>query len=129
MSKEEEPKIIVDSDWKEEAAKEKERLDEQIKDTGQVRGGPEPGFAEIVNLLMMQAVVGLGGLESPTGENLPPDLTAARHFIDLLGVLQEKTKGNLTDEEMKVLDAVVYELRMRYVQATSAPPPKPPEKQ
>ena len=129
MSKEDEgPKIIVDSDWKEEAAKEKEQLDEQTKETGHARGMPEPSLTEIVNLLMMQAVVGLGGMKSPTGESFGPDLTAAKHFIDLLGVLQDKTKGNLTDEEKNALDAVVYEMRMRYVEATSAPPPKPPEK-
>ena len=125
MSKEEEtPKIIIDSDWKEEAAQEKERLDQQTKDAGRPRDLPEATFFEIANLLVMQGAVALGGYQGPGGENLPPDLAMAKHFIDLLDVLQKKTEGNLSDDETRALDAVIYEMRMRYVEATSAPPPE-----
>lgn len=123
-----EPKIIVDSDWKQEAAEDKKRLDEQTRAAPESRALPQPGFIEIVNLLVMQAAVGLGGYKAPTGENLPPDLPMAKHFIDLLEVLQKKTEGNLADDEKKALDAMTYEMRMRYVEAVPASPAEAPEK-
>lgn len=132
--------LHIDSDWKEEAAREKERLAEQEKREQQERraAGPAPGaaaggapgnFAELVNLLAMQVVIALGGVQGPGGERIPPNPFAAKHHIDLLEVLQKKTEGNLTDDEKRMLDSVTYELRMQYVQvATAPPPPSEPEK-
>ncbi len=125
-NQEDEPKIIIDSDWKQEAAAEKERLDAETKDAGHAREMPEASFAEIINLLVMQAVVSMGGYQGPGGESLPPDLRAAKHFIDLLDILQTKTEGNLDPEEKTAINAVVHELRMRYVEVTSAAPPTAP---
>jgi len=122
-TQDDEPKIIIDSDWKQEAAAEKERLDAETKDTSQTDAIPEASFAEIVNLLVMQAVVSMGGYQGAGGESLPPDLRAAKHFIDLLDVLQKKTEGNLDPEEKTAINAVVHELHMRYVEVTSAPQP------
>ncbi len=65
----------------------------------------------------------LGGYKGPGGESIPPNHAAAKHHIDLLDVLDEKTKGNLTDEEKQALNAVLYELRTQYVQAISSTPP------
>ena len=48
-----------------------------------------------------------------------------KHHIELLEILQKKTEGNLTDDEKRALDAVIYELRMQYVQAVTPPPPAP----
>lgn len=118
------PKIIVDSDWKQEAAEEKKRLDEATRDAGQRGPVPEPSFLEIVNLLGMQAAVALGGMMTQSGERLPTDLPAAKYFIDLLQVLQEKTAANLDVEEKQVLNTVVHDLRMRFVETTSAPIPR-----
>jgi hypothetical protein len=70
----------------------------------------------VVNMFAMQATVALGGMQGPEGEALPPDPELARFHIDLLGILEEKTKGNLTDNESKVLASVLNELRMIYVQ-------------
>jgi len=116
-----EPKVHVDSDWKAEAQREKERLDRQTRDVGKREPLPDPTFAEIVNLIVMQAIVGLGGLQVPGGERLPPDLDVAKHHIDMLAVLAEKTKGNLSEQEQRLLDSALYELRMRYVEAVSGP--------
>lgn len=117
---EETKRIIVDDDWKAEAEREKQRLAEETeKRTAQQRQGPI-GFLDLLNLIAMQALVGLGGFASPTGEPIPPNLEAAKHFIDLLQVMDEKTKGNLTPEEKQVLDQTLYELRMRYVQMATA---------
>jgi len=119
--------LHIDSDWKTEAAREKERLAAQEKKEAATKpaGGGEPpiGFMDLVNMLAMQAAIGLGGYQGPGGERIPPNAAAAKHNIDLLEVLQEKTKGNLSADEEKVLGAVLYELRMNFVQATSAAPP------
>ena len=124
--------LHIDSDWKTEAAKEKQRLAEQEKATaakdraaGAAPGGPS-GFLDLVNVLAMQAAVSLGGFQGPGGEQIPPNPEAAKHHIDLLEVLGEKTKGNLTEEEQRILDRVMYELRMQYVQMVSGPPAAAP---
>jgi hypothetical protein len=124
----EEKKIIVDTDWKAEAQRDKERLAEEVV---RPEAPPAPAFSELVNLLVMQAMAGLGMLAGPGGERIPPSLEMAKHFIDLLQVLEDKTKGNLTPEEKTLLDQVLYEMRMSFVQiagggpAGSAPPPRP----
>ena len=120
-----EPKIIVDSDWKEEARREKERLAEQEAEAAAAGPLPDASFLEIVNMIATQAALSIGGYQDPSGEALPPDLAMAKHLIDLLAVLQNKTKGNLTEEERKVLDGVLYEMRMHYVQGVKSPE-KPP---
>jgi len=68
--------------------------------------------------LRWQAELQLGLHIPPTEkEEPPPDLEGARHSIDLLGMLQEKTRGNLTLEEQRLLENSLTELRFRYVQA------------
>jgi hypothetical protein len=80
---------------------------------------PPPSFEFLVLSLRMQAEMNLGML--PQGESgQQPDLRLARHFIDLLAVLQEKTKGNLSMEEQRMLDNSLTELRFRYLQAYEA---------
>lgn len=119
-----EPKIHVDSDWKEQAKREKERLTEETEEAGPEGGPlPEPTFAEIINMILMQAMIGLGGMRTPDGRVIPPDPEIAKHHIDLLAVLQTKTKGNLTDDEQRLIDAAIYEMRMRFVQAMTPPAP------
>ena len=122
--------IHIDSDWKQEAAQEKERLAEQEARQRAEGGvaGAAPGayaasFAELVNVLAMQAAIALGGLQGAGGERIPPNPIAAHHYIDLLEILEKKTEKNLTDDEQRMLRAVLYELRMQYVQAVAPPPP------
>ncbi len=121
----EQKKIIVDDDWKAEAQREKERL---AQETSQAKAGeiPTPDFAELLNLIVMQAMVGLGMLSGPGGERIAPDLAVAKHFIDLLQVLEDKTRNNLTPDEKRLLDQVLYEMRMRYVQVSSGGGAMPP---
>lgn len=118
----EEKKIIVDDDWKAEAQREKENLS---KETEPPPPMPEASFAELLNMFVMQAMAGLGMMAGAGGSQIPPNMEVAKHFIDLLQVLEDKTKNNLEDEEQKLLSQVLYDLRMRYVQMTSggAPPP------
>lgn len=131
MSDEPKKKIIVDDDWKAEAKREKEELKEQ---TTQARELPEPSFAELVNIIVMQTMAALGLLGGPSGQRVPPDLNAAKHFVDMLQLLEDKTKNNLTEEEKKLLDQVLYETRMAFVQIAGtggatpgASPTQPPD--
>ncbi|MCC7366333.1 MAG: DUF1844 domain-containing protein [Dehalococcoidia bacterium] len=128
------PKLHIDSDWKNEAQHEKERLVEQEEQ--QPAGGAaalgKPTFRHLLDMIVMQAMVGLGGMRAPNGEVIPPDLEAGRYYIDLLGVIEEKTKGNLSADEQRVLTAVLHDLRGAYVQLVTAAttgnlPPQAPE--
>ena len=79
---------------------------------------PPADFDFLVYSLRLQAEINLGLL--PFGEKQEPDYELARHHIDLLAMLQEKTKGNLTLEEQRSLDNSVTELRFRFVQTKGA---------
>jgi hypothetical protein len=80
---------------------------------------PPASFSLLVLSLRMQAEMQLGLVHFGEEKDRPePDLDAARHAIDLLAILQEKTKGNLTIEEQRLLENSLTELRFRYVQAT-----------
>jgi len=81
-----------------------------------------PRFLDLVQSLQMGAMVGLGMLQGPDGKLPPVDLPASKDAIDLLGILQEKTKGNLTKEEEEVLREGLYHLRMGYMAMINAPP-------
>ena len=75
-------------------------------------------FSGFVLSLATTAAVHFGDLADPsTGQRGEPDLDAAARVIELLNMLQQKTKGNLIDEEAKLVDDLLYELRLRYVQA------------
>lgn len=76
---------------------------------------PPADFDFLVYSLRLQAEMNMGML--PFGDQQEPDYELARHHIDLLAMLQEKTKGNLTMEEQRQLDNSVTELRFRFVQA------------
>lgn len=126
---EETPKIHIDSDWKAEAQAEKERL-KAMEAEQEAAGGPggeqamgelpPPNWETLVGMMATQAILYLGGIADPrTGQPIL-DLDAARHQIELLGVLEEKTKGNLSEEEEKQLSTLLYDLRMRYVQIAQA---------
>ena len=83
---------------------------------------PPADFAGLVVGLATSAFIHLG--DGPDqGPNKPaPDFAAARQAIDILSMLQAKTKGNLEAEEESLLGAVLYDLRMKFVQATSGSP-------
>jgi hypothetical protein len=73
-------------------------------------------FAVLVSYLSTTAMFQLGLLPGPGGEYIPADLANASRTIDLLEVLQEKTRGNLIGQESKLLEDVLYELRMTYLE-------------
>ncbi len=89
-------------------------------------GLSEPNFAVFLSSLSMQAMMALGELPIPGTNQRREDLEQARYLIDTLGLLQQKTQGNLTPEETQFLDNALYELRMRYTQKLQASIPPPP---
>jgi hypothetical protein len=79
---------------------------------------PGVSFAGFILSLATSAAVHFGDIVDPdTGERHQPDLPAAHQMVDLIAMLQEKTKGNLTADEAKLVEDLLYELRMRYVTA------------
>lgn len=73
-------------------------------------------FETLVSYLSTTAMFQLGLLAGPSGERIPADLVNARRTINLLEVLQHKTRGNLTPDEEKLLEATLYELRMGFIE-------------
>lgn len=73
-------------------------------------------FTTIVLSLRHVALLSLSMVEDDSVEDFPPDAEACRMQIDMLEVLKEKTVGNLSEDENKLLDSVLYELRMAFVQ-------------
>ncbi len=76
---------------------------------------PQVSFATFVMSLASSALVQLGEVPEPETGETRPDLTLAKHTIDVLNMLKEKTTGNLDDEESRLLDGMLYEIRMKYV--------------
>jgi hypothetical protein len=74
------------------------------------------GFEMLVSYLSTTAMFQFGLIPGPGGERIPPDMANAQRTIDLLQVLQEKTHGNLTANESRLLEDVLYELRMTFVE-------------
>ena len=84
-------------------------------------------FTSLVLSLATTAAVHFGDLGDPaTGEKSPRNLEGARQMIEMLGMLQDKTKGNLTPQEATILERVLFELRMRFVDAQREPAPGGP---
>lgn len=75
-------------------------------------------FTGFILSLATTAAVHFGDIEDPnTGERAEPNLPAASQMIELIAMLQERTKGNLIEPEERLVDDLLYELRLRYVQA------------
>ena len=134
----EEPKIIVDEDWKSQVAREKEEAknaptsDEESAETGDGEMGefPPADILAFISIFASQAMAALGYMADPTSGEVHSNRPMAKHWIDMLGVLEEKTKGNLTEDEGSHLRDALHQLRMVYLQtenmAAQAPEPNEP---
>src|SRR5580692_10477619 len=96
-------------------------IDYDIDDVNELEALPElptPDFDFLIYSLRLQAELSLGlvPLGSPGEDESPLDFELARHDIDLLAMLQQKTKGNLTAEEQRALDSSVTQLRVHFTQ-------------
>jgi len=101
--------------------KEEAKTEEPLGEEGSAQEGPLPeiDFIHFIFSLSTSVLIQLGEVEDPFAQKLVKNLPLAKQTIDLIGMLGEKTKGNLTPDEEKVLEYVLYDLRMRYVKATA----------
>ena len=118
----------VDESWKDQAEREK-RLSEQsaarpVQEPGGQAAADAPQAAEeslqarfdlFASGLAMEALIAMGDMPHPTTRKQATNLPQAKYLIDLLGVLEEKTKGNLSADETRLLKDALYQLRMRYL--------------
>ncbi len=88
-------------------------------------GGHEASFLQFIGGFAFQTLVHLGKTPNPMTGAAGVDLPNAKYSIDLLGILQEKTKGNLTPEEDAQLASMLRDLRMEFVNASKAAPNGP----
>lgn len=77
---------------------------------------PPATFEFLVHTLFTQALMALGRIPNPITKQSHKNLATARHFVDTLAMLAEKTRGNLTDDERRLLDEVQHQLRMQILQ-------------
>jgi hypothetical protein len=128
MSDSDAPKIIVDDDWKSQAAAERERLaakerEAAAKQAAAARGEGVPdgevGFDALLGTLITQALLYMGAFPGPDGRAMV-SLEHAKLHIDLLEVLEEKTRGNLTEKEQEDLTKSASELRLQFVEIVKA---------
>ncbi len=147
MSKpnDDEPKLIIDEDWKTQVQREKElaaqgadqanstveeastekttseavisESDDDQVDDDQVDGRewPPANFDFLVTMLASQAMMALGQFPGPDGKLAELDKPMAKHYIDLLGVIEAKTQGNLDASEKRMLSEILHNLRMTFV--------------
>ena len=140
------PKIIIDEDWKSQVQREKETLAAQVatpaasttaapaagasstpmapeSQGAAPQRGPLPpaSLTILITSLIAQASMVLEESLKQEGEVRTQNLEEARHIIDLLGVLEEKTKGNCNEEETKLLTQALYEMRMAFVAVRDNP--------
>ncbi len=140
------PKLHIDDDWKKQAQAEKQRLAEQEKRKQQVQDAetsrtdttdkadnagtqqanqrhqqhlPPATFDALVSTFATQAMIAMGLIEHPEAQKMI-NLELAKFNIDMLGIIEEKTKGNLSEDEKKLLAQTLHQLRMAFVQVSTA---------
>lgn len=126
------PEFIVDTDWKEQVAKEKEAAQQSDSsnddvtddatptttdgdDASEMPPPPPASFEMLVSMLFTQAMAALGQIPDPATGKANVNKAYAKHYIDTLDMLSEKTKDNLSDNEAKMLSEALHALRMTFV--------------
>ena len=106
----------------EEPQEEKGTEEETAPDDGETAAEeghlPEVNFATFVFSLSSSALFHFGEIADPTSGKKTKNLPMAKHTIDILAMLEEKTKGNLTSDEEQLFKNILYDLRMRYIKET-----------
>lgn len=110
-----------DEAWKEQVRQENAALD-------RAQGGSEQpalpaNFNSLVEMFSMQAMVALGLIPHPASNKPDRQLPLARHFIDLLGVIEQKSAGNLSGQEQALLGSTLHYLRMSYIDISRSAAP------
>ena len=128
MTENPEKKIIIDEDWKSQVEREREaaRKGPGAEPAPQAQESPPAesppvelppaSLTYLASSLYFQASMFLGLMPHPGSGKVEKDLAVAKHSIDMLDVLQQKTEGNRTPDESEELEAMLHQLRMAYVQ-------------
>ncbi len=103
----------VDDSWKQSVEQEKKTIDES---GSQEEPYVEPGFIPFASSLGLQAMAALGEIKDPARPEAKPDLRQAQYLIDILQMLFEKTQGNLSAQESQIMENLMYELRVKFVE-------------
>jgi hypothetical protein len=110
--------VVVDKRGREEEPTPEAATSAGAASAGQARELPKPDFAALLISLGHSALYHLGLVADPqSGTKGERNLALARETIDLVEMLEDKTRGNLTGDEAKLLEDLLYDLRMRYVEA------------
>jgi hypothetical protein len=122
------PKIVVDDDWKAQVEAEKKAFEQHVEQEGSQGKAnkyalPEATFMTLISSLATQSLVALGQIADPFSGEASINKPLAKHSIDMLAMLEEKTNRNLNVDEKRALTEVLHELRMAYVNT----PDKMPE--
>ena len=116
--KADDPKIIVDEDWKTQVKKEKEQLKSQVDSDTKSESEPQlpaASFPMLLSTLATQVMSALGQMPDPVDGKSRINKPLAKHLVDTIAMLEEKTKGNLSDDEAQMMDTLLHEVRMIYV--------------
>jgi len=123
----------ADEDWKEKIKAEDAALEQKLKDDASQEETPSSGtekappsadetvfppadFSMIVATFSTQAMLAMGLFPNPVTNKIETNSSLARHCVDMLGVVEEKTKGNLTPDETTLLDTTLHQLRIAFIE-------------
>lgn len=127
--KNEDPKIFVDEDWKQKAEAEKKAIEEEIASQAEESAEapaegeydlPPASFPSLLQEFSTRALVSLGMIQNPFSGEAQVDLKAAAYSIDMLAILQEKTEGNLEENESAYLGQLIAQLREAFLKVSAA---------
>ena len=124
-----EKKIIIDEDWKSQVQAEKEAAKQQSPQPAAAAAVPAGGDFQmppaslemLVTTLVTEAMISLGQVPHPHTGEVVFQPQQAKYLIDTIEMLHEKTQGNVTPDETQLMEQLLHQLRMVYVQLTSAP--------
>ncbi len=135
MNTDNDEKKKVDEDWKKAAQLDKEQDAAKFEPKPEATDGsapvdpkagkPSPQFVGLIESLASQALMFMGAVRDPMGGEPQTDLRQAQAMIDMLTMVEEKTKGNLVAEEAEMVKQVLNEVRTHFIRASSPPPPAP----
>jgi hypothetical protein len=131
-----EKKIIIDEDWKAQVQAEKEAAAKsaaaaqpeapaQSAENAAHMPIPPASLEMLLTMLATEAMVALGQIPHPATGRPQADLGQAQYLIDLVEVMREKTKGNLSANEQQLMETLLHQLRLAYVESAAAMPPGP----
>lgn len=115
-----EKKLYVDEDWKSQVEAEKAAAAEpqesaRAEEKKPSEPLPPPSLTFLASTLYLQGAIAMGLLPNPINDKADVEIDRARHAIDMLAMLQEKTQGNRTPEESEEIEAMLHQLRMAFV--------------